>query len=66
MLPVILMVSRTPGRFIPFDVARTYVFTGCTVMKKNYGDLTGDSSALLVENTTIGYRELLVTDAPWA
>lgn len=66
LLPVILLVSRYPGKFIPFETARTYVFTGCTVMKKSYGDLTGDASALLVETTTIGYREFLTVDAPWA
>lgn len=62
LLPVILMISRAPGQFIPFEAARSYVFTGCTVMKKTYGDLAGDQSALLVETTTLGYREFMVVD----
>ncbi|MEG1108793.1 MAG: hypothetical protein RR269_03585, partial [Oscillospiraceae bacterium] len=31
VLPLMLFVSRYVGQFIPFVVARTYVFTGCTV-----------------------------------
>ena len=65
-LPLLLFVGRAPNQFIPFMVARTYVFTGCTVMKKVYGDLVGDQSGLLVETTTIGYREMLVVDIPWS
>ena len=66
VLPVILFVSRYHSQFIPFLVARTYVFTGCTVMKKNYGELVGDKSGLLVETTTLGYREMLCVDIPWS
>lgn len=68
VLPVMLFVSRSPKRpeqFIPGVVARTYVFTGCTVMKKTYGDLVADQSGLLVETTTLGYREMLCIDLPW-
>ena len=49
VLPVLLFVSRNHDQFIPGVVARTYVFTGCTVMKKTYGDLIADKSGLLVE-----------------
>lgn len=66
VLPVVLLVSRYESQFIPFLVARTYVFTGCTVMKKTYGDLIGDKSGLLIETTTLGYRELLCVDIPWS
>ncbi|MEG0779420.1 MAG: hypothetical protein RR426_02355 [Oscillospiraceae bacterium] len=66
VLPVLLFVSRYGGQFIPMVVARTYVFTGCTVMKKNFGDLTGDQSGLLVETTTLAYREMLCVDVPWS
>ena len=48
VLPVLLFVSRNHDQFIPGVVARTYVFTGCTVMKKTYGDLVADQSGLLV------------------
>lgn len=65
-LPVLLFVSRNHDQFIPGVVARTYVFTGCTVMKKTYGDLAGDQSGLLVETTTLGYREMLCVDIPWS
>ena len=66
VLPVLLFVSRSHDQFIPGVVARTYVFTGCTVMKKTYGDLVADQSGLLVETTTIGYREMLCVDIPWS
>lgn len=66
ILPVMLFVSRTHDQFIPFVVARTYVFTGVTVMKKTYGDLVADQSGLLVETTTLGYREMLCVDIPWS
>lgn len=65
-LPVLLFVSRNHDQFIPGVVARTYVFTGCTVMKKTYGDLVADQSGLLVETTTLGYREMLCVDIPWS
>lgn len=64
-LPVLLFVSRAHDQFIPFVVARTYTFTGCTVIKKTYGDLVADQSGLLVETTTLAYREMLCTDIPW-
>lgn len=66
VLPVMLFVGRNHDQFIPGLVARTYVFTGCTVMKKTYGDLVGDQSGLLVETTTLGYREMLCVDIPWS
>ncbi len=66
VLPVLLFVSRSHDQFIPGVVARTYVFTGCTVMKKTYGDLVADQSGLLVETTTLGYREMLCVDIPWS
>lgn len=66
VLPIMLFVSRVPRMFIPGVVARTYVFTGCTVMKKEYGELVGDQSGLLVETTTIGYREMMCVDLPWS
>ena len=66
VLPVLLFVSRNHDQFIPGVVARTYVFTGCTVMKKTYGDLVADQSGLLVETTTLGDREMLCVDIPWS
>ncbi len=60
-LPVILMVNRYRiyGDFLPI---RMYVFTGCTVMSKEYGELNAEKGGLLVETTTIAYRELVCVD----
>lgn len=65
-LPVILFVSRYQDSFIPGVVARTYVFTGCTVTKKEYGKLDAEHSELLTETTTIAYREMLCVDIPFS
>lgn len=64
LLPVVLFVSRYPNEFNPLLVKRNYVFTGCTVISKNYGELNAAKSDLLVETTTIAYRELLCVDVP--
>ncbi|MEG0339654.1 MAG: hypothetical protein RR573_07015 [Oscillospiraceae bacterium] len=66
LLPLVLMVSRIPGQFYPFVVARTYNFTGCTIIKKTYGELDAMKSELLVETVTVAYRELVVVDIPWS
>jgi len=57
VLPVILSVDTAAGNQV-----RTYVFTGCTITGKNYGELNAESSALLVETTTIAYREMICVD----
>lgn len=62
LLPVLLMVSRNAGDF--GAAARVYTFTGCTVTKKEYGQMDADRSGLFVETTTIAYRELLCVDSP--
>lgn len=59
ILPVILYVSQYGvynGSFLPI---RMYTFTGCTVMAKEYGELNAEKSGLLVETTTIAYREMI-------
>jgi hypothetical protein len=66
LLPVLLFVSRYQDMFIPGVVARTYVFTGCTVVKKEYGKLDAERSELLTETTTIAYREMMCVDLPWS
>ena len=64
VLPLVLYVNRSPsGKWYqniiePQNVARTYVFTGCTVTAKEYGELNAEQSKLLTETTTIAYREL--------
>lgn len=63
ILPVILLVSRYTNKFD--KTKRTYVFTGCTVTGKKFGDLTAEQSGLLVETTTIAYRQLVCIDTMW-
>ncbi|MCL2633101.1 MAG: hypothetical protein FWD34_01155 [Oscillospiraceae bacterium] len=65
-LPVLLIVSRVAHyAHTPEVWARTYAFTGCTVMKKQYGELNAEHSGLLTETTTIAFREMLCLDIPW-
>ncbi|MCI7129740.1 MAG: hypothetical protein MSA09_04105 [Lachnospiraceae bacterium] len=70
ILPVILMVSRYQGEGdngvldLSDSMQRMYTFTGCTVMAKEYGELNAERSGLLVETTTIAYREMLCIDNP--
>jgi len=66
VLPLIVFVSRYQDYFIPGVVFRTYIFTGCTVIKKTYGELDAERSGLLTETTTIAYREMLCVDLPWS
>lgn len=66
VLPVLLFVSRYQGQFIPGVVARTFVFTGCTVTRKDYGELDAKESGLMVETTRIDYNEMLCIDIPWS
>lgn len=73
-LPVFLQVYRTQraknwdSNDASFDeeitakAARYYVFTGCTVMAKEYGELSADRSGLLTETVTIAYNEMFVLD----
>lgn len=64
LLPVILLVSRNPNNF--GAASRVYTFTGCTVTKKEFGQMDAERSGLFVETTTIAYRELVIVDAPWS
>ena len=64
-LPLLLFVYDRPIMEVStWDVHRTYTFTGCTVMSKEYGDLNAETSALLTETVTIAFRELVVVDVP--
>ncbi|MDR3295879.1 MAG: hypothetical protein LBT26_08650 [Clostridiales Family XIII bacterium] len=65
-LPVMLIVSRYPDNFgDPGGWARTYAFTGCTVIKKSYGELDAERAGLMVDVTTLAYREMVVLDIPY-
>ena len=67
MLPLILHVYRHKAmqgfgsKNLP-DAwpARLFIFTGCTVISKEYGELNAEKSALVTETTTFAYRELIV------
>ena len=61
VLPLILLVNRHEWSGYAFPV-RTYVFTGCTVIGKEYGELNAERSGLLTETTTIAYREMVNVD----
>jgi predicted nucleic acid-binding Zn-ribbon protein len=64
-LPVFLIVTRhAQWLHLPTMWARQYAFTGCTVMKKTYGELNAEQSGLMTETTTIAFREMLVIDTP--
>ncbi|MCL2035970.1 MAG: hypothetical protein FWG83_01105 [Oscillospiraceae bacterium] len=65
-LPVLLIIARYPTHnFNPQMWTRVYGFTGCTVMKKTYGELVADKSSLITDTTTIAYREMILLDLPW-
>ena len=57
VLPIILMISPYPDNFN--NAKRTFVFTGCTVISKTYGELNAEQSGLLTETTVIAYREMV-------
>ena len=65
ILPVILYVTRFPAsnsgdNFNPNNTPRCYIFTGCVVTAKEYGELNAERSGLYTETTTIAYKELFV------
>ncbi len=64
-LPLLLMVYDRPVLSSVSNALtphRTYVFTGCTVTAKDYGDLNAESSGLVVETTTIAFRQMACID----
>lgn len=58
LLPILLYVSRYANNFD--SPARTFIFTGCTVTAKNYGEMNAESSGLMVETTTIAFQQVYV------
>ena len=65
VLPVLLFVNPYPFRNSSFfKSVRSYAFLGCTVTAKDYGELNAESSGLLVETTTIAFREMACIDLP--
>ncbi len=64
LLPVFLNVGRylEPAFFLP---DRQYIFTGCEVMSKEYGELNAERSGLLTETTTIAFSRMFTIDSPF-
>ncbi len=62
VLPIILFVNACA--FPSLKPVRTYTFTGCTVIAKDYGELDAEKSGLVVETTTIAYREMVCVAVP--
>ncbi len=63
MLPLLLMVSPFQGEFWGYS-RRTFAFSGCTVIGKEYGTLDAERGALLTEVIKIAYRQVAVIDIP--
>lgn len=59
-MPIILYVSRYANDFT--NPSRTFVFSGCTVTQKNYGDMEAGNAGLMTETMTIAYQTLFVED----
>ena len=64
LLPLFLNVGRymNPSFFMP---DRQYIFTGCEVMGKQYGELDAEKPGLVTETTTIGFSRFFVIDNPF-
>ncbi|WP_029322093.1 hypothetical protein [Butyrivibrio sp. AE3004] len=65
ILPLVLYIYKHKAKqgyasSAPSDPSRIYIFTGCTVISKEYGALDAERSGLLTETSTIAYRELIV------
>lgn len=56
ILPVFLTVDKQFGD----AAARVYMFTGCVVTGKEYGELNAEKPGLATEIVTIAYRELFI------
>ena len=63
ILPLYLMIGRYEV-YNSFNPVRQYIFTGCVVTDKSYGELDAERSSLLMETTTIAYREMFCIQNP--
>ena len=60
LLPVVLYVSRYANDFK--EPKLVFTFTGCTVVKKTYGELNAEVSGLMVQTITIAFEECYVVN----
>ncbi|MBQ3789311.1 MAG: hypothetical protein II800_00095 [Lachnospiraceae bacterium] len=58
LLPLYLAVGTYSTTNHTFRAVRQYLFTGCTVIAKDFGELDAERSGLLTETTTIAYRHM--------
>ncbi len=63
-LPMFLNVGRYlhPAFFLP---DRQYIFSGCEVISKEYGELNAERSGLLTETTTIYFETMYTINSPF-
>lgn len=60
LLPLQVLIARYPGEFeYP---KRTFIFNGCVVIEKQYGDLNAEQGEVLTETTTIAYQTFTCLD----
>lgn len=58
--PIFLYISNYGNGFL-FS-RRVFIFQGCTVTQKRYGELDAEKTGLLLETTTVAYQQLQVKD----
>lgn len=63
VLPVFLYINHSVRDDWTAPV-RYYMFTGCRVQGKEYGELNAERSGLLTETTTIAYNQMLTFTLP--
>ena len=59
VLPVLLFIWNDRG-----SLASMFMFSGCVVMEKEYGELSAERAGLFTENITIGYTSLTPINIP--
>lgn len=62
VMPLILYVDRHLDLFVASPMI--FVFSGCTVMSKKYGELNAERSGLMTETIQIAYQQVSVVKNP--
>ena len=62
LIPLVLYVDRQPDLFM--DAPLVFIFTGCTVMNKKYGELNAEQSGLMTVSIDIAYQKVIVLKNP--
>ena len=61
-LPMLLMVSKVPGRFVMKNIIQLYSFFGATVISKTYGGMDAERAGILVQKIEIAYQAMKPMD----